>query len=447
MRKAGMIVSFLVVIFVVVAASALVYHYLEWEKPQVRIQEAFDMVGNKRNVNIDISDLRSGIRSVTVSLVQKDHPFEIAREEIPEAGTTRKTMTVEVSPRKLRMKDGPAVFQIQVVDYSPLRNTTIVQRNVTVDMKPLHVSLLTMAHNVNPGGTCMAAYTLSKPVLKSGVQCGDVFSPGYPQKTANGKTYYVCYFPVPIDVSKATVMNVVANDRAGNQAVVSIPFYIRSQWRFYADKLGIGQDFITRKANEFLQEYPDLEGKTVEEAFTYINVDIRKGNENTIREVSRRTGPEQLWDGSAFLMMKNGATRARFADKRTYLLDGKPIGESVHLGIDVASTERAPIEAFNSGTVVFASSLGIYGNAIIIDHGQGIASLYGHLSSIQVSEGQQVQKGQVIAASGATGWAGGDHLHFSMMVNGIFVNPIEWWDSHWIQDNVTRKLQGVQDSL
>jgi murein DD-endopeptidase MepM/ murein hydrolase activator NlpD len=447
MRKAGMIVTFLVVIFGLVAVSALVYNYLEWEKPQVKIQDAFDMIGQKRNVTINLADMRSGIRSVTVSLVQKEHTFDVHSEEVSEDGLSHKTLTVEVSPRKLKMQDGPAVFRIKVVDYSPLRNTTIVQRDVTIDMVSLRASLLTMAHNVNPGGTCMAAYTLSKPVTRSGVQCGSVFSPGYPQLTTKGKIYYVCYFPVPMDVSRETVMNVVAADRAGNQVVVPISFYIRSAWKFSSDKLGIGADFITRKTAEFQQEYPELEGKPVEQAFTIINVQIRKGNEETIRKVSLKTSPKQLWDGGEFLMMKNGATKARFGDQRTYLLADKPIGDSLHQGIDLASTEHAPVEAANSGVVIFASNLGIYGNAVIIDHGQGITSLYGHLSAFQVSEGQQVQKGQVIGSTGSTGWAGGDHLHVSILVNGVFVNPIEWWDPHWLRDNVLHKLEDVQAAL
>jgi murein DD-endopeptidase MepM/ murein hydrolase activator NlpD len=442
-----MVVSFLVAIFAVVAVSALVYNYLEWEKPQVKIQEAFDMIGSKRNVTIALTDVRSGIRSATVSLVQGGKTYDIVSEEVPEDGVTQKSITVELNPRTLKMKDGPAVFQIKAVDYSPLRNTTIVRRDVTIDTVPLRASLLTMAHNVNPGGSCMAAYTLSKPVLKSGVLCGTIFSPGYPQKTQKGKVYYVCYFPVPMDVSRDTVMQVTASDKAGNKVVVPIPFYIRTAWKFSADKLGIGADFITRKASEFQQEYPELEGKPMEQAFTHINVDIRKQNEDTIRKVSLKTSPAQLWDGGEFLMMKNGATKARFGDRRTYLLDNNPIGESLHQGIDLASTEHAPVEAANAGIVVFASTLGLYGNAVIIDHGQGITSLYGHMSALQVSEGQKVTKGQVIGTTGSTGWAGGDHLHVSILVNGVFVNPIEWWDPHWLKDNVIRKLEDVQSSL
>lgn len=446
MKNAGMSVSLVVGLFLIVAVSALVYHFLEWEKPQVKIEEAFDMIGQKKNVSIKVGDARSGVSRITVTLTQKDHTYDVAAFDIPEEGVFEKDITVSVSPRKLKMANGPAVFQVKATDHSPLRNTIVIQRNVTIDTVPLNTSLLTMAHNVNPGGTCFAAYTVSKPVLKSGVVCGDMFFPGYPETTAQGKTYYVCYFAVPIDVSSATIMNVVAGDKAGNQSVIPISFYIRPAHTFRADKLSVSANFITKKMSEFMQDYPDLEGKRAEEAFTLINVTIRKQNEKAIQSICLKTTAKQLWQDE-FLMMRNGATKALFGDKRTYELDGKVVGDSTHMGIDVASTEHAPIEAFNSGTILFMGRMGIYGNAVIIDHGQGITSLYGHLSSIQVTEGQQVQKGQVIANSGATGWAGGDHLHFSMLVNGVFVNPIEWWDAHWIQDNVRLKLEDVQSSL
>jgi murein DD-endopeptidase MepM/ murein hydrolase activator NlpD len=77
---------------------------------------------------------------------------------------------------------------------------------------------------------------------------------------------------------------------------------------------------------------------------------------------------------------------------------------------------------------------------VVIDHGQGLYTLYGHLSSIDVTFGQPVTKGDTIGITGTTGLATGDHLHFGFLVHGVPVNPIEWWDSHWIKDNIYRKL-------
>lgn len=134
---------------------------------------------------------------------------------------------------------------------------------------------------------------------------------------------------------------------------------------------------------------------------------------------------------------------AQFADKRTYIYDNKVIGESVHWGVDLASLANAPVEASNNGSVKYAGNLGIYGNAILIDHGQGIFSIYGHLSVINVRVGQPLKKGDVIGKTGTTGLAAGDHLHFGMLAGGQFINPVEWWDPHWIADNVTKKLESL----
>jgi murein DD-endopeptidase MepM/ murein hydrolase activator NlpD len=139
--------------------------------------------------------------------------------------------------------------------------------------------------------------------------------------------------------------------------------------------------------------------------------------------------------------MKDAAPMAQFGDHRIYVHAGKTVGESTHLGVDLASTANAPVEAANNGVVIHAGYLDIYGNMVLIDHGLGIFSLYAHLSSIDAKTGQAVKKGEVLGKSGLTGLAGGDHLHFSILVGGQFVNPTEWWDPHWIQDNITRKMQ------
>ena len=142
-----------------------------------------------------------------------------------------------------------------------------------------------------------------------------------------------------------------------------------------------------------------------------------------------------------FHAFANNKVEAAFADFRTYTYQGKDVDKQVHLGFDLASFANAPVLAANRGKVLWASDLGIYGNCVVIDHGLGVQSLYGHLSSVDVKVGDMVEKEQVLGKSGMTGIAGGDHLHFTMLVNGHMVNPIEWWDPHWIQDRVTRKLQ------
>jgi len=132
---------------------------------------------------------------------------------------------------------------------------------------------------------------------------------------------------------------------------------------------------------------------------------------------------------------------ASFAQDRTYYYNGRQVDRQVHWGVDLASLAQSPVPTANSGIVVFAGSLGIYGNAVIIDHGCGLFSMYSHLSKLEAEVKREVKKGDSLGRTGATGMAGGDHLHYAMMVQGVFVNPLEWWDDHWIRDNVDLKMK------
>jgi murein DD-endopeptidase MepM/ murein hydrolase activator NlpD len=76
----------------------------------------------------------------------------------------------------------------------------------------------------------------------------------------------------------------------------------------------------------------------------------------------------------------------------------------------------------------------------VVDHGYGLQSIYGHLSRLDVKEGDAVKKGQEMGKSGSTGLAGGDHLHFTMQADGVQVTPIEWFDMHWIEDRIFSKV-------
>jgi murein DD-endopeptidase MepM/ murein hydrolase activator NlpD len=155
-----------------------------------------------------------------------------------------------------------------------------------------------------------------------------------------------------------------------------------------------------------------------------------------------KTSPELLWGGAVFHPFTNTKAEAAFADFRTYLYQGREVDKKVHLGFDLASFANTPVVAANRGKVIFAADLGIYGNCVVLDHGLGVQSLYGHLSSFGVKVGDLVEKSQELGRTGMTGLAGGDHLHFTMLVGGQMVNPIEWWDEHWIQDRIVRKLKG-----
>lgn len=97
-----------------------------------------------------------------------------------------------------------------------------------------------------------------------------------------------------------------------------------------------------------------------------------------------------------------------------------------HAGLDIAADYGEPVHAADSGTVVYAGWMGGYGNAVMIDHGGGLVTLYGHNSSITVGEGQQVSKGETIALAGSTGNSTGPHCHFEVRVHGEVTSPLQY---------------------
>jgi murein DD-endopeptidase MepM/ murein hydrolase activator NlpD len=109
---------------------------------------------------------------------------------------------------------------------------------------------------------------------------------------------------------------------------------------------------------------------------------------------------------------------------RTHPISGQ---NKLHTGVDIGAPSGARILAAGSGTVIMAGWYGAYGNAVIIDHGNNLSSLYGHMSSIAVSNNAVVSAGQTIGYVGSTGWSTGPHLHFEVRQNGNPINPLGYF--------------------
>ena len=184
-------------------------------------------------------------------------------------------------------------------------------------------------------------------------------------------------------------------------------------------------------------------GTSMVDKFLKVNRELRNSNGRQLLEIVDKTDTKLYWKGE-FLRLPNSARQASFADHRNYTYKNQIIDNQVHLGIDLASVAHSPVPASNNGKVVFTGHLGIYGNTVIIDHGFGLFSTYSHLSAFDAKQGQVVSKGEMIGRTGSTGLAGGDHLHFGIMVHNTFVNPVEWWDATWIKNNISTKIETIK---
>jgi len=231
----------------------------------------------------------------------------------------------------------------------------------------------------------------------------------------------------------------VATDKAGNTREMSLVYELKNV-KYRKSTIAISDGFLQGKVMPLLNDVGARQGAP-KDVFVAVNKRLRKENEDKITAITKKATPSLLWNG-AFSQLSNSKVEANFADQRTYTYNNEPIDSAYHLGYDLSVTKHYPVEAANSGTVAFVGDLGIYGNAVILDHGLGLFTLYGHLSSIDVKEGDSVKQRQILGKTGETGLAAGDHLHYGVYLDGVAVLPVEWWDAKWINDNIAPKLDG-----
>jgi murein DD-endopeptidase MepM/ murein hydrolase activator NlpD len=324
---------------------------------------------------------------------------------------------------------------------------TTASREVTVVLTPPRVSVVSTHHFINHGGAEFVVYRAAPPEVVSGVRVGDQFYPGFPASAAGvagaDPSLKVAFFALLWNQDLNTPIELFAKDEAGNESVASFDHRVFPK-PFLKSRIELSDTFLQKVVTEILGKTPDLNaaaaGEDLLASFLRINRELRQKNADQILSIASQTAPSMLWKGP-FLQLGNSKVESKFADHRTYFYQGKEVDQQVHLGYDLAVTANVPVLAENAGIVLFADYLGIYGNCVIIDHGLGVQSLYGHLSSFDVKAGDRVEKGSQIGRSGMTGLAGGDHLHFAVLIGGRPVSPVEWWDAHWVEDRVTRKIQ------
>jgi len=141
--------------------------------------------------------------------------------------------------------------------------------------------------------------------------------------------------------------------------------------------------------------------------------------ENIMLESRFLTVSERQWEG-VFRIPADNEISTAFGTKRIM----NKTWTSIHRGVDIRGSEGDEVRASNNGTVVLARELFFGGNTIILDHGQGIYTLYMHLSQMNVRPGDPVAKGDIIGLLGSTGRATGPHLHFGVKVSNVSVNPL-----------------------
>jgi murein DD-endopeptidase MepM/ murein hydrolase activator NlpD len=429
--------------------------------PSIQIEKPDKFVGASTPVEVVVGAPGANLKSLKVVFDQNGKQttlYEMASgqptgEGVKLDGADKLRITRNVGRQEVPdLKSGPAKITV-TASRAVFRGLRTLQssasHDVTVRLERPQVSVVSTKHYINLGGSEMVVYRATPADVISGVLVGDIEYPGYPAtgaSTIEGVKFddpavRIAFFALRYDQDLKTPIRLFARDEAGNTARGDFD-YTTFPKPFKKSKIPLDDKFLDRVVPAILAGTTEVkpDGDNLAK-FLVINGELRRKNAAKIASFAKDSAPEILWRGVVFHPFGNNAVESAFADQRTYIYNGKEVDRQTHLGFDLASFTNVKIVAANRGKVVYADELGIYGNCVIIDHGMGVQSLYGHLSSIGVKAGQTVEKEQEIGRSGMTGLAGGDHLHFTMLVNGNMVNPVEWWDQHWIQDRILRKLK------
>jgi murein DD-endopeptidase MepM/ murein hydrolase activator NlpD len=446
--------------WIVVAATAgvlaaallwVVAGRLEGTLPVVVIDPAFAAVGQERIFALEVADPESGLRQVRLSLAQEGKPAVILVDKVyPAAGwfgggaRRQDRLELRLAPSEQGLGDGALSMTVEVRDNAWRNwwngNRALIERRLVVDTRPPSIEVLSQAHNINQGGSGLVIYRVSEPCVRTGVRVGDTFYPGRPGLFEDSGAL-AAFIALDYDQGRDTPLAVVAEDEAGNTAQKGLAHHIRpKQWR--EDVLEISDGFLNAKMPELAALIPAPAPASPLDQYLKVNRDVRRADYERIQALTRKSDDRRHWHDT-FIRLPGAANRALFADHRIYRYHGKEIDRQVHMGVDLASLANSPVPAANAGRVAFTGDLGIYGMTVLMDHGFGLFSMYSHLSRIDVAADQTVGRGATLGLTGMTGLAGGDHLHFSMLVRSTFVNPIEWWDDHWIRHNVTDKIEAV----
>ena len=440
----------LLLLSMLLLAAFLVVTLRVGASPAIEIRTGAKAIGQRTGVEVVVSAAGRGLADVRVEVEQAGVAHVVARRaHRPLPPWTRSGGRVQADRLQAEvggsavpgLVEGEAVVRVvaeRAATWLRHPDPAVKEIRLPVLLVPPPLSLLSARNRVAQGGSGVVVYRAGPTATRDGVRAGAWFFPGSPLP-GGGKEDRLALFGVPWDLSDQAQLRLLAEDDAGNATEVAFVDRLLSRPPS-RDRIVLDDAFLTKVVTEIRQQTPGLEDRgSLIENYLEINRRLRTKNAKELEALAPRSAGAFLWR-EPFAPLRRAQVMSHFADQRTYVYQGREVDQQTHLGFDLAVVAHTPVPAANPGVVVLARYFGIYGNAVVVDHGLGLATLYAHLSSIEVKEGQEVERGTILGRTGATGLAGGDHLHFTTLVRGLPVTAQEWWDGSWIRDQVASKV-------
>ena len=451
-KRSGNTILLLLLLVAIVTAGGYIYTAPEFEREAPTITSEKNIWWNRKEpIAITLLD-NEGLKEYQLILSDGKEQVIIAQERFQEPTKSKKVFIAYPRMSKLDPKAKQLTLEVWVRDKSKWHflegNKAKAQISIHVDYTKPTINVISHSYSITQGGSALVIFYANDTNLKEVfIEAGGQH---YLAQPYYKEGYYASLIAWPFQNDNFHA-NVVATDIADNIRHADIPFYLKTH-RYRTSFIRARDKFINGKITDLVSndpEYAHIDDKI--EKLKAVNETMRLKNEALIHTLSKNLSSELLqeWKINRFYPLRNGKKVASYGDERYYYYGDKSnrVSHSFHLGYDLASTKMATIKTSNAGKVVYTGDNGIYGNMPMIDHGLGLYSLYGHCSKVLVSEGEEVSQAQAIAKTGASGLALGDHLHFGLLVQGVEVRPVEWFDKAWIRKNIDAIFEDAQSVI
>jgi len=435
--SSGIIIA--IVLILIIAGMGYLYKSSMFERNAPKIGIASTINWNlKKPLKLNLSD-DSGIKFVRITLSDGKNSILLLKKVYTKI---EKNQPIDIKFPRTGFVSTKKIFQlnIETTDSSKWNffsgNSSQKTVKIKIDRKRPELFVVNNSYKIIKGGVATVIFKAKDDNLKDLYIQTNLGKKYFPTPFYKDN-YYISLIAWPVEQKKFRA-SVVATDDAGNISRVPVRLYLKDK-KYRISKISLKDNFLDGKISDLVeQNNPDLTNASKIEKFKYVNETLRKKNEDLIEKMTTKTDTEMISDfkQNKFYPLKNAAAVASFGDHRFYSYKGKEISSAWHLGLDLASIAGAKIRTQNAGVIVYADPNGIYGNNLIMYHGLGLYTLYGHTSSFLVSVGDKVKAKQAIAHTGMTGLALGDHLHLGVVVQGVEVRPEEWMDRTWMKLNI-----------
>ena len=451
-----------IVPFAAVGLNDLYTNILEHNPPEIQLLDKPRGVGlSPVSVRFLVRDYGAGLDEVVVRISQRGDAKEVYRSKLH--GKRSEEITIDLDHESHALTEGNLNIDIRAFDRSFWSNRAEMRVPLRVDFRRPKIEALTSQHNAREGGSQLVFYrAFDEDLAVSGVKVGNRLFMGYPatgiDRDLNDNNLRVAFYAIGLDVSRPVYskLRLFAEDNVGNTA--SSDFYNRVAARnFRALNVPLAEDFMRVKVVDLANnargktrtsELPPTDpAERLLSDFTLVNENLRALNQTELASlVSKNPRHESYWEGP--FVRQSVTLQQAFGDTQVFIYEGKEIGRARNIGEEwLLPRNQSEILAVNTGIVVLVQEVGVYGWTVAVDHGLGLVSVYSRLGHALVQKGAVVQKGQAIGVAGRSGFARNQHVHFEIRVQGVPVDPTEWFDASWYYGHVVGKINDIKRML